>query len=165
MLDEPQETGGKINWPLALGLSLAGHVVALGLFWMIARPSEDPAAEDGTEKSPPAAAAAAADAQPGQAADVPAPPTPPTPPVTPPSTPPAPRQVSSTATRSATVTPPPGNTAASADEAGETYVVKPGDGLSRIAKACGCTQDDLIRLNGAKARRLQPGQQLKVPKR
>jgi rare lipoprotein A len=46
----------------------------------------------------------------------------------------------------------------------QTYTVKPGDTLYRIAKAHGLTVAELMRLNGLNSERILPGQVLKVAK-
>lgn len=67
MLDRPEQSAGKINWPMAIGLSAAVHVVALGIFWMASGPSSAPsAAEDGV----PAAESARANAAPADGGEV-----------------------------------------------------------------------------------------------
>lgn len=49
----------------------------------------------------------------------------------------------------------------------DTHVVKKGETLSSIAKACGCTLAELAKLNGASLKKLsnlRVGQKLKVPR-
>ena len=45
MLDEPEQKGGKINWPVAIGVSVVAHVVVLGFIWFVSSPSADATAE------------------------------------------------------------------------------------------------------------------------
>lgn len=46
----------------------------------------------------------------------------------------------------------------------ETYTIKPGDNLTRIARKHGCSVSELIKENGLKSDALiHPGQQLKIP--
>ena len=55
--------------------------------------------------------------------------------------------------------------AASAESEIETYVVRSGDTLSKIAKRCSCTLDELAKLNGKSIKalsRLQVGQKIRV---
>ena len=52
--------------------------------------------------------------------------------------------------------------------ASETYVVKKGDSLTHIAQDCGCTIQELAKLNGStlkKLSNLRVGQKIKIPKR
>lgn len=54
----------------------------------------------------------------------------------------------------------------SGESAVETHVVKKGETLSSIAKACGCTIAELAKLNGASLKKLsnlRVGQRIKVP--
>ena len=46
MLDEPEQKGGKINWPVAIGVSVVAHVVVLGFIWFVSSPSADATAEE-----------------------------------------------------------------------------------------------------------------------
>ena len=46
MLDEPEQKGGKINWPVAIGVSMVAHVVVLGFIWLVSSPSADATAEE-----------------------------------------------------------------------------------------------------------------------
>ncbi|MFZ9938591.1 MAG: LysM peptidoglycan-binding domain-containing protein [Luteolibacter sp.] len=46
----------------------------------------------------------------------------------------------------------------------ETYTIKPGDNLTRIARKHGCTVAELIKANGLKSNAMiHPGQKLKIP--
>lgn len=45
MLDEPEQKGGKINWPVAIGVSVVAHVLVLGFIWFVSSPSADATAE------------------------------------------------------------------------------------------------------------------------
>ena len=50
----------------------------------------------------------------------------------------------------------------------ETYVVKKGDSLTHIAQGCGCTIQELAKLNGSTLKKLSNlwvGQKIKIPKR
>ena len=46
MLDEPEQKGGKINWPVAIGVSVVAHVLVLGFIWFVSSPSADATAEE-----------------------------------------------------------------------------------------------------------------------
>ena len=46
MLDEPEQKGGKINWPVAIGVSVVAHVVVLGFIWFVSSPSADATVEE-----------------------------------------------------------------------------------------------------------------------
>ena len=46
MLDQPEQKGGKINWPVAIGVSVVAHVVVLGFIWFVSSPSADATAEE-----------------------------------------------------------------------------------------------------------------------
>ena len=61
MLDEPEQKGGKINWPVAIGVSVVAHVVVLGFIWFVSSPSADATAEGTPVEETPAAATPAAD--------------------------------------------------------------------------------------------------------
>ena len=45
MLDAPEQKGGKINWPVAIGVSVVAHVLVLGFIWFVSSPSADATAE------------------------------------------------------------------------------------------------------------------------
>ncbi len=136
-------------WGVAIGGSLLIHFVLLGLLAMTAGGS-------GVEETPPPAeptpAPAATSEDGGQGTARPT--TPPTKPITPA----APTQGSAA----------PRATAEAATE-GEvvTYVVKQGDNLTRIARACGSTVTELAELNGKPVKRLEKlwvGQKIKLPR-
>ena len=55
MLDEPEQKGGKINWPVAIGVSVVAHVVVLGFIWFVSSPSADATAEGTPVEAPPVA--------------------------------------------------------------------------------------------------------------
>ena len=138
MLDQPEQEGGKINWPMAIGLSVVVHIAVLGFFWLVSGPS--------AARPEPAEEKESASAAPVQPADGPA------------ASVAAPSGTgSSSAAPSVPATP-------AGTEATENYTVKPGDFPSRIARANGCTVADLKRLNGAVIdKTLHPGQILKIP--
>ena len=46
MLDEPEQKGGKINWPVAIGVSVVAHVLVLGFIWFVSSPSADATVEE-----------------------------------------------------------------------------------------------------------------------
>ena len=46
MLDEPEQKGGKINWPVAIGVSVVAHVLVLGFIWFVSSPSADATPEE-----------------------------------------------------------------------------------------------------------------------
>ena len=52
MLDEPEQKGGKINWPVAIGVSVVAHVVVLGFIWFVSSPSADATADATAEETP-----------------------------------------------------------------------------------------------------------------
>lgn len=41
MLDQPEQKGGKINWPVAIGISVVAHIVVLGFIWLVSSPAQD----------------------------------------------------------------------------------------------------------------------------
>lgn len=45
MLDQPEQKGGKINWPVAIGISVVAHIVVLGFIWLVSSPAKDAEAE------------------------------------------------------------------------------------------------------------------------
>ncbi len=153
MLDRSEESDGKINWPLAVGLSVVFHVVVLGLFWLVlgGSASKAPAPSDEPETlPPPEEVRAAAKASAGTADETGTP---------------APRPVGSAPASSRAGGSGSGSTAsAPVSEAVTEYTVKSGDHLWRIATNVGCTVADLRRLNGdAVKKTLHPGQVIKVP--
>lgn len=163
MIDEPIQPSGKINWPVALAVSLGLHVVLLGVLWMTATPAKD----SGDVK--PSASREAAAPQPAASetpADNPPQDLPPARTETPPARTDTPPARTETSTRPL---PPPHHVtettggSAGAGATTEIYIVAPGDGLERIARKHGCTVDELKALNGKAALRLQPNQRLKVP--
>ena len=129
MLDESEESGGKINWPAAIVVSVVLHVVLFGVFWMLSGPDKKPAAPDSTPDAPVSAPAQGAATEPGD--PVPAPDTAPVTPVQPPA--PTTTNVRPLATPPVATPPPVTNPPSSAQEETVDYVVKPGDFLSRIA--------------------------------
>ena len=135
-------------WGVAIGGSLLIHFVLLGLLAMTAGGNSTPP-EPPAELPAPAPAASASAAEGGGGAEG-------TPPPTRAVTPAAPRQ-SSAATSTSTV---------SQDEV-VTYVVKQGDNLTKIARACGATVPELAELNGKPIKRLEKlwvGQKIKLPR-
>ena len=52
MLDEPEQKGGKINWPVAIGVSVVAHVLVLGFIWFVSSPSADATADATAEETP-----------------------------------------------------------------------------------------------------------------
>lgn len=157
MVDEEEDSGGKMDWTIATVLSVAFHAALLGAVWMFSDRPGDKAAETETSVSAPART---------QTEEPPA--TPPTSATPPPAT--------ATPTPPPAVTPvPPADDAPSASvadspqapstEAG-TYVVRKGDFLSRIANKCNCTVAEIKALNNIKdPNSIRPGQVLKVPAR
>ena len=79
MLDEPEQKGGKINWPVAIGVSVVAHVLVLGFIWLVSSPSADATAEETpVEETPVAdrhesAPASGEERPPGRPSDPPAP--------------------------------------------------------------------------------------------
>ena len=135
-------------WGVAIGGSLLIHFVLLGLLAMTAGGNSTPP-EPPAELPAPAPAASGSAAEGGGGAEG-------TPPPTRAVTPAAPRQ-SSAATSTSTV---------SQDEV-VTYVVKQGDNLTKIARACGATVPELAELNGKPIKRLEKlwvGQKIKLPR-
>ena len=61
MLDEPEQKGGKINWPVAIGVSVVAHVVVLGFIWLVSSPSADATAEGTPVEETPVAETPVAD--------------------------------------------------------------------------------------------------------
>ena len=55
MLDEPEQKGGKINWPVAIGVSVVAHVLVLGFIWFVSSPSAVATAEGTPVAAPPVA--------------------------------------------------------------------------------------------------------------
>ena len=51
MLDEPEQKGGKINWPVAIGVSVVAHVLVLGFIWFVSSPSADATADAQAEET------------------------------------------------------------------------------------------------------------------
>ena len=131
------------------------HFVLLGLLAMTAGGNSTPP-EPPAELPAPAPAASASAAEGGGGAEGDNGGAEGTPPPTRVVTPAAPRQ-SSAATSTSTV---------SQDEV-VTYVVKQGDNLTKIARACGATVPELAELNGKPIKRLEKlwvGQKIKLPR-
>lgn len=51
MLDQPEQSDGKINWPMAIGLSVVVHVIVLGFFWMVSGPSGEASPDKGQDQA------------------------------------------------------------------------------------------------------------------
>lgn len=160
------------QWLIAIGISLALHAGGLLLLATLHvadsasdRPSNDedraePAAvaETKPEENEPAPEVA----KPVERKTVAEPPA-----VKPPAKPVEPKPVAKPAEPKESLKPVAGEDAGSqANSPVETHVVKKGETLSSIAKACGCTIAELAKLNGASLKKLSSlrvGQRIKVP--
>ena len=166
------------QWLIAIAISVALHVgllVLLAIWHAAGSPSDradivppEPAESvSSASESGPATPEESAkpDPKPARAEPVPAPraeePAPPKPAVSKPVV--APKPVAPVRDVFTTVGEKPEKAGAEAD----THVVKKGETLSSIAKSCGCTLAELVKLNGASLKKLsnlRVGQKLKVPR-
>ena len=139
-------------WGVAIGGSLLIHFVLLGLLAMTAGGNSTPP-EPPAELPAPAPAASASAAEGDNGGQGTARPTRVV-------TPAAPRQSSAATT-------PASSTSSSSQDEVVTYVVKQGDNLTKIARACGATVPELAELNGKPIKRLEKlwvGQKIKLPR-
>ncbi len=177
MIDEEEDTGGKIDWTIAIVLSVAFHAAILGAVWFFSdHPGDAKAVDEGkteevaktTEPDAPdgGEASGRSDEDESEGPEVATTATTAERPTTPAARPTTTRQTArptTTATSADRPTPVVGEAPAGAPRTG-TYEVKRGDFLSRIANKCGCTVAELKELNGIKdADNIHPGQKLKVP--
>lgn len=147
MIDKEQETGGKINWPVAVTISLAAHAALLGAVWFLSAPSVADAPGAVQQAEP--AVSAPQEPERAEVAETPGgqPESATAPTVAEPA-----RPVAS------------GDGQPPAPAASGTYKVRPGDSLSRIANKHGCTVAELADMNGIPVNKmLGIGETLKVP--
>lgn len=143
MLDRPEQTGGKINWPAAIAVSAAVHAVLIGVIWLCTG-SGDPSGP------------AAAEAEHTEAAEAPAS-----------ASRPVPSSTEEQGSRSTLpVVPPSSAGAAAVAEETVVHTVASGENLAVIARRYGCSVEEIVQANGLKnPNALALGQKLKVPAR
>lgn len=164
------------QWLIAIGISLALHVGGLLLLatWhaadaVSARPSNDERAEPAAvaetkpeEREPVPEVAKPVEREPAERKPVAEPPEP-KPVVKPVESKPVVKPVEPKESVKPDMG---GDSGNKANSSVETHVVKKGETLSSIAKACGCTIAELAKLNGASLKKLsnlRVGQRIKVP--